>query len=111
MKQSEIKSVLMASAVAITIAVMPSCKPKNVSTATSGDAAQKAYVAPGKYDEFYALSLIIKVVAMQRITDTYGPIVYSKFGTTIGNPNFIASIIGFPKVSEFEGNIKICDVL
>ena len=53
MKQSEIKSVLMASAVAITIAVMPSCKPKNVSTATSGDAAQKAYVAPGKYDEFY----------------------------------------------------------
>ncbi len=38
--------------------------------------------AKGKYDEFYALSLIIKVVAMQRITDTYGPIVYSKFGTT-----------------------------
>ncbi len=30
-----------------------SCKPKNSSDAVSGDAAQKAYVAPGKYDEFY----------------------------------------------------------
>ena len=29
-----------------------SCKPKNSSDAVSGDAAQKAYVAPGKYDEF-----------------------------------------------------------
>lgn len=30
-----------------------SCKPKNAASAVSGDAAQKAYVAPGKYDEFY----------------------------------------------------------
>ncbi|HSQ43967.1 MAG TPA: Sec-dependent nitrous-oxide reductase [Ginsengibacter sp.] len=30
-----------------------SCKPKNTSDAISGDAAQKVYVAPGKYDEFY----------------------------------------------------------
>ncbi|UOX33475.1 Sec-dependent nitrous-oxide reductase [Flavobacterium sediminilitoris] len=30
-----------------------SCKPKNTNDAVSGDAAQKAYVAPGKYDEFY----------------------------------------------------------
>ncbi|MFI5156211.1 MAG: Sec-dependent nitrous-oxide reductase, partial [Chitinophagales bacterium] len=30
-----------------------SCKPKNVGNAVSGDAASKAYVAPGKYDEFY----------------------------------------------------------
>ncbi|HMS98117.1 MAG TPA: Sec-dependent nitrous-oxide reductase [Saprospiraceae bacterium] len=30
-----------------------SCKPKNASTAVSGDAAAKAYVPPGKYDEFY----------------------------------------------------------
>ena len=30
-----------------------SCKPKNVGSAVSGDAASKAYVAPGKYDEFY----------------------------------------------------------
>jgi len=29
------------------------CKPKNAGTAVSSDAAQKAYVAPGKYDEFY----------------------------------------------------------
>ncbi len=33
--------------------VLPSCKPKNTSDAISGDAAQKVYVAPGKYDEFY----------------------------------------------------------
>ncbi|CAN5455505.1 Sec-dependent nitrous-oxide reductase [soil metagenome] len=30
-----------------------SCKPKNTSNAVSGDAAAKAYVAPGKYDAFY----------------------------------------------------------
>ncbi len=33
---------------------LQSCKPpKNTSDAVSGDAAAKAYVAPGKYDEFY----------------------------------------------------------
>ncbi|MBL7997168.1 MAG: Sec-dependent nitrous-oxide reductase [Candidatus Kapabacteria bacterium] len=30
-----------------------SCKPKGASEAVSGDAAVKAYVPPGKYDEFY----------------------------------------------------------
>ena len=30
-----------------------SCKPKNTSNAVSGDAASKAYVAAGKYDEVY----------------------------------------------------------
>ncbi len=30
-----------------------SCRPKNAATAISGDSAEKAYVAPGKYDEFY----------------------------------------------------------
>src|SRR6478736_1616948 len=30
-----------------------SCKPRNAATAVSGDAASKAYVAPGKYDEYY----------------------------------------------------------
>ena len=29
------------------------CKPKNLTSAVSGDAASKAYVAPGQYDEFY----------------------------------------------------------
>ncbi len=36
--------------------------------------------AKGKYDQFYAWSLIVKVATMQRITDMYGPAVYSKFG-------------------------------
>lgn len=34
-------------------AVLSSCKPKNAGNAVSGDAASKAYVAPGKYDEYY----------------------------------------------------------
>ena len=36
-----------------TAVMLASCKPKNTSQAVSGDAASKAYVAPGKYDEFY----------------------------------------------------------
>lgn len=34
-------------------ALIFSCKPKGPSQSISGDAAMKAYVAPGKYDEFY----------------------------------------------------------
>ncbi len=30
-----------------------SCKPRDTGSAVSGDAASKAYVAPGKYDEYY----------------------------------------------------------
>ena len=37
--------------------------------------------AKGKSDHFYAWSLILKAATMQRITDMYGPAVYSKFGT------------------------------
>ncbi|MBK8846290.1 MAG: Sec-dependent nitrous-oxide reductase [Bacteroidetes bacterium] len=50
-----IKSKLMMSAIVLLMAsiYLPSCKPKNVSSATSGDAAIKSFVAPGKYDEFY----------------------------------------------------------
>jgi nitrous-oxide reductase len=33
--------------------LMKSCTTKNAAEAVSGDAAQAAYVAPGKYDEFY----------------------------------------------------------
>jgi len=34
----------------------------------------------GKYDNFYAWSLILKVEAMHRVSDLYGPIIYSRFG-------------------------------
>jgi nitrous-oxide reductase len=44
---------LLIAAVIVAVVVLKSCKPKNVGSAASGDAAQKAYVAPGKYDEFY----------------------------------------------------------
>ncbi len=42
--------------IAVAVALMAgvySCKPKNTANAVSADAAQKAYVPPGKYDEFY----------------------------------------------------------
>lgn len=39
---------------AVTMAAcLPACKPNNTASAISGNAAEKAYVAPGKYDEFY----------------------------------------------------------
>ena len=34
-------------------ATIQSCKPKGATAAISGDAAERVYVAPGKYDEFY----------------------------------------------------------
>lgn len=37
----------------LAIAAIQGCKPKNASDAVSGNAGIKAYVAPGKYDEFY----------------------------------------------------------
>ncbi len=49
MKISKISLLL----VALFATTFYSCKPKNTSNAVSGNAAVKAYVAPGKYDEFY----------------------------------------------------------
>ena len=48
-----IKKYASALAAVALISSMNSCKPKNVGSAVSGDAASKTYVAPGKYDEFY----------------------------------------------------------
>ncbi len=50
MKNKFVKAILV---IALGSAVFTSCKPKNSGDAVSGDAAQKVYVAPGKYDEFY----------------------------------------------------------
>jgi len=38
-------------------------------------------VAKNQYPQYYAWSLILKVYAMHKIADYYGPIVYTKFGT------------------------------
>lgn len=46
-------NLIMLLVVTTTLIFLGSCKPKNTSNAVSGDAAAKAYVAPGKYDEFY----------------------------------------------------------
>lgn len=39
--------------IVLTSAGMWSCKPKNASSAATGNAAEKVYVAPGTYDQFY----------------------------------------------------------
>ncbi len=44
------KALTLAALAAISV---QSCRPKDTSNAVSGDASSKAYVAPGKYDQFY----------------------------------------------------------
>ncbi|MDF2192512.1 Sec-dependent nitrous-oxide reductase [Paraflavitalea sp. CAU 1676] len=41
-------------ALLFTAASFQSCKPRGATAAVTGDAAEKVYVAPGKYDEFYS---------------------------------------------------------
>src|SRR5688572_7696450 len=48
-----LKYLLFACALVSIAVAQYSCKPRSAATAVSGDAAQKAYVAPGKYDEYY----------------------------------------------------------
>lgn len=50
MKNKFVQAILV---IALGSALVSSCKPKNSGDAVSGDAAQRVYVAPGKYDEFY----------------------------------------------------------
>jgi len=47
------KQLLPVAMVLLAAMVFNSCKPKNAGSAVNADAASKAYVAPGKYDEFY----------------------------------------------------------
>lgn len=49
MKNKFVQAILV---IALGSALVTSCKPKSSGDAVSGDAAEKAYVAPGKYDEF-----------------------------------------------------------
>jgi nitrous-oxide reductase len=51
MKKNAI-SLLLITATAVLL-LTSSCKPKNAGAAINANAASKAYVAPGKYDEFY----------------------------------------------------------
>jgi len=47
------KFILIGLVVAAGLFSFNACKPKNAGNTVSADAAEKAYVAPGKYDEFY----------------------------------------------------------
>jgi len=51
MKAIQLKSIALVSVVVLL--GMGGCKPKNAASAVDAGAAAKAYVAPGKYDEFY----------------------------------------------------------
>ncbi|MBK9271347.1 MAG: Sec-dependent nitrous-oxide reductase [Saprospiraceae bacterium] len=51
MKSIIFKSIIGGSMLALFL--LSACKPKGMQTAVQGDAALKAYVAPGQYDEFY----------------------------------------------------------
>lgn len=51
MKKLVLFSLMLFSAAAIMLA--PGCRPGQTGSAVSGDAARKAFVPPGKYDEFY----------------------------------------------------------
>lgn len=53
MKTQFINRVILVLVIFASLAVWQSCKPKAPATVAMGDAASKAYVAPGKYDEFY----------------------------------------------------------
>ncbi|MFZ9387940.1 MAG: Sec-dependent nitrous-oxide reductase [Chitinophagaceae bacterium] len=53
MKHPLLKSLLVTGIVVIGLLLLPGCKPRGAQSAVSGDAANRAYVAPGKYDEFY----------------------------------------------------------
>ena len=48
-----VQCTLAAFALALLFGSMNACKPKSAGTAVSGNAAEKVYVPPGKYDEFY----------------------------------------------------------
>lgn len=48
-----VKHLMIGCAITAVAIVQTSCRPQNAGNAVSGDAAQKTYVAPGKYDEFY----------------------------------------------------------
>jgi len=50
MKTKNLFSMLVLSLAAI---FLTNCKPKDAAMAVSGNAAEKSYVAPGKYDEYY----------------------------------------------------------
>lgn len=53
MNTKRIGYALLCAIVTISLSGLYSCKPKNAASAVGGDAAQKTYIAPGKYDELY----------------------------------------------------------
>ncbi|MDI9310280.1 MAG: RagB/SusD family nutrient uptake outer membrane protein [Limnohabitans sp.] len=61
-------------------------KPTYLNIMAFADAIERK--TKGKQDDFYALSLILKVEAMHRLTDIFGPAVYSEYGKGILPANY-----------------------
>ena len=53
MKRSISKTLPLLLFVMAAIILLQNCKPRGAQSAVGGDAASKAYITPGKYDEFY----------------------------------------------------------
>ena len=53
MEKKTVYSLMVVVALIATVSLLQMCKPQAPSSITGGDAAIKAYVPPGKYDEFY----------------------------------------------------------
>jgi nitrous-oxide reductase len=53
MKFHYFKTLVVLTTASVCLYLTQGCKPKGTQSAVGGDAAAKAYVAPGKYDEFY----------------------------------------------------------
>ena len=53
MKVPVLKMILLVTFAITSLFSLQSCKPRGAQSAISGNAAEKVYVAPGKYDEFY----------------------------------------------------------
>src|SRR5438046_6278649 len=53
MKVPIFKFILLVAIVFTNLFSLQSCKPRGAQSGISGNAAEKVYVAPGKYDEFY----------------------------------------------------------
>ncbi|KAB2915980.1 MAG: Sec-dependent nitrous-oxide reductase [Bacteroidetes bacterium] len=47
------RPLLIAAAIITLVSALNGCKPKSASNVVEGDAAQRVYVAPGKYDDYY----------------------------------------------------------
>lgn len=57
--------------------------------------ASIAELTETEYPNFYAVSLILKVEAMHRVSDIFGPIVYSKYGESVTTSEYDSQEVAY----------------